>query len=550
MCSLRENEETLIFDFDAETGVISNINNIPGTPMGTNSGWYGIFDAEWSANSSKLYLSKYRTQNPESGGMLFQYDFNFPLNAPILIHQVSDSDSNLGRGLRRGPDGKIYWIYHNPITSSTQYLGTVNSPNLVGALSDFQSVGIDMGATLGLTHLFPTFLSFKNTIPTSPQITTDYIVLCSDLNPSLILDLSNYLTDAEGDELIINSVEVTQGQATINGDAITYIPPDQYVGTITMQINYCDDYCFPLCDSLVLVLNVENTGIAASNLFPEDSITCNNSVVLSLDLEGYEILWNTGETSSQISVNTTGDYGFIATSSTGCEISDSISVLINAIPYQPITPENILECDSPTATIEINPTTQSILWSTGQTSVSIVVDESGTYSVTIGNPNFCPITDFVDIDILQIPDIEIAFDDEEIICDETPISILVSGDSNGIITWNTGQNTDLISVSNAGIYSVIVSNDCGVDEASVSIESDYSPFFDLPQNIYQCFALDTILEVPGFESYLWSDGTTEEQIYITEEGVYSLTVENLCGVYTDEVSAFVDLGPSVDFDGN
>jgi gliding motility-associated-like protein len=48
---------------------------------------------------------------------------------------------------------------------------------------------------------------------------------------------------------------------------------------------------------------------------------------------------------------------------------------------------------------------------------------------------------------------------------------------------------------------------------------------------------DKILLSPGnFSSYLWQDGSTQDSLIVTEPGLYSVIVTNLCGSSTDEIN--------------
>jgi len=83
-------------DFDANSSDISNVRDIPITPMGNSSNLYaGVVDVEWSADGTKLYVSKYRGFSPLIGGKLFQYELNNPSQSVQLLHQISNTNSHV-----------------------------------------------------------------------------------------------------------------------------------------------------------------------------------------------------------------------------------------------------------------------------------------------------------------------------------------------------------------------------------------------------------------------------------------------------------------------
>ena len=106
-----------IYDFDNETGLISNpINIYP------NSGPYGV---EFSPESTKLYVS--------SNNSVIQFDLE--ANDPSLTLSTVFTDFNFVGALQLGPDGKIYAAN----TGNPTALDVINSPDELGILCDYTS---------------------------------------------------------------------------------------------------------------------------------------------------------------------------------------------------------------------------------------------------------------------------------------------------------------------------------------------------------------------------------------------------------------------------
>lgn len=163
--NMYEYQKSIVFDFNNETGLISNITPIAGTPMGTQTNfWHGFYDCEWSEDGSKLYMSKYRNANPSTGGRLYQYDLNSLSLSPILIYTVAGGFSNMGCGLKIGPDNKIYYLYKNSLYNDNRIVGVIEKPNLKGDSCLFNPNKIEFNTTAMVhTHKFPEFLPvYKN----------------------------------------------------------------------------------------------------------------------------------------------------------------------------------------------------------------------------------------------------------------------------------------------------------------------------------------------------------------------------------------------------
>ena len=127
-----------LFDFNKSTGNVSNRYNIPISI--TNTDGYGVC---FSPNSQLLYASYFIE------GKILQYNLNAPDIAAsgIILNPPSDV-TGFGKP-KLAPNGKIYIPRLN-----TNYLSTINNPNVVGVGANYIEKGIDLGAN-GTVWLWP-----------------------------------------------------------------------------------------------------------------------------------------------------------------------------------------------------------------------------------------------------------------------------------------------------------------------------------------------------------------------------------------------------------
>ena len=182
--------------------------------------------------------------------------------------------------------------------------------------------------------------------------------------------------------------------------------------------------------------------------------------------EPLEYVWNTGDTGEELIVTESGEYCVTITDAEGCTSSTCIEVNL----------EDVAECFAPIEVIEyedyaeltINPITDGqyeFIWSTGETTPSITVEESGTYCVEV---------------------IEI----------ETGCSF----------------------VTCATVY--FFEDECWA-YIETEYESDTSAFLTVYAYNFESDTLD-------FE-YVWSTGETTQTIVATEEGTYCVTITSATG---------------------
>lgn len=92
--------------------------------------------------------------------------------------------------------------------------------------------------------------------------------------------------------------------------------------------------------------------------------------------------------------------------------------------------------------------------------------------------------------------------------------------------WSTGDTTQSIDVFLQGVYSVSVSNVCGIASDSIEITVNPTPLVDLgPDTISSPIGMPIVLEsnVTG-DYYDWNTGHTSSSITVTNGGTYYLTV--------------------------
>jgi hypothetical protein len=116
-----------------------------------------------------------------------------------------------------------------------------------------------------------------------------------------------------------------------------------------------------------------------------DTVLCYwNSLILKDTASGASFLWSTGETSPNISVDSTGSY-WINVNANGCNSQDTISInFINAPIIKTLVSDTIICAGSPFI-LDVHQPFASYRWNNGAITPTITVSQSGQYSVTITN---------------------------------------------------------------------------------------------------------------------------------------------------------------------
>jgi gliding motility-associated-like protein len=122
--------------------------------------------------------------------------------------------------------------------------------------------------------------------------------------------------------------------------------------------------------------------------------------------------------------------------------------------------------------------------------------------------------------------------DSIIICNNKPITLNASF-LNGKYKWNTGSTDSVITVDKAGVYLVETTIDGCVLTDMVSVidpRINDAPLSDTSICKGQIVTLSSKMR----GKYLWSTGSKEANIQVNTEGVYSVTVSNVCGDFSSK----------------
>ncbi|MEN9303477.1 MAG: hypothetical protein RL264_1906 [Bacteroidota bacterium] len=235
---------------------------------------------------------------------------------------------------------------------------------------------------------------------------------------------------------VANGVDFVQA-----ADTVTYT-------VVGIDVNNCSN-----SDSLVVVVN-PLPSVSAGSIIEvcADAIPV-NLVATSTDAS-ISFVWNTGAQTPNTQVSTAGIYTVTASNTFGCTKNASVEVILNALPIVNIQGASQVCSNELPLTLSAQATTTgtNYLWSNQQTTQSIQVATSGSYSLTFADENGCIGNDVHTVTVLSSPTIN-AGNDVTVCTYSFPVIINSTGNGDSFL-WNTGANTTFTTVSNPGVYFV------------------------------------------------------------------------------------------------
>ena len=260
--------------------------------------------------------------------------------------------------------------------------------------------------------------------------------------------------------------------------------------------------------------------------------TCAEFPVTLTASGGTSYLWNTGQTTEEITINPTITTTYtVEVFEDNCSSTDQVTVTVNEIPNIDAG-ENQTIFDGETAILTATGA-DSYLWSTGETTQSISVNPQldTSYSVT-GTTNNCQSIDTVTV-FLADDSINANAGADTVVCIGQTTTLLAVGGTSYL--WNTGETSASINVAptETTTYTVTAFSLSGnnFEDDSVIVTVNEIPVANAGEDTSICFGNITTLTASGGVTYLWSNGQTTQSISVnpTETTTYTVEVfENNC----------------------
>jgi gliding motility-associated-like protein len=434
----------------------------------------------------------------------------------------------------------------NPIQTCTSlviYPSSVASDNC-GILEVIQTAGLPSGSFFPVGTTVNTFqatdihgnisiCSFDVTVFPTPQLSIQTNnVTCNTLGDGFI-------------DLTVSSGTTPYTYAWDNfqtTEDLVFIPPGIYT------VNVTD---FHGCTASASATLIEPSSISINTV--EANISCYNGDNGSIDLtiEGgiapYSYAWSNGETTQDVVGLAAGTYVVNVTDNNGCVINYGT----NLIQPDSVTIEAIIHdatCNAENGFIEVEvlggTEPYSYSWSNESTSLNLYDVASGTYTLTVTDMQNC-VTRYTGT-ILSGTNLIAYTMVTDAICYGEPsgeiLAIVESGNRPYFYDWSNGDSTAMADSLYVGNYTVVITDSFGCTiTLNTTVNQPDSLYISLNSGVYisgtniSTFGNDDgaiNAEVYGGTStysYVWSTGSTTEDISNLTVGSYNLIVTDQNG---------------------
>jgi gliding motility-associated-like protein len=320
--------------------------------------------------------------------------------------------------------------------------------------------------------------------------------------------------------------------------SITVSTPGTYIATI-------NGACGAVSDTILIS---QSSGLSFTFGTDNTTICKSDSITLDAGVGFMAYLWNTSETSSQITVHQPGIY-WVKVTKNGCSGGDTINVTeINKFPPFSLGRDTSF-CGTFSLLLVSNiPQTvwlrDNMQFASG---ASVAVSQAGTY---IGKAsNSCgAIADTIVIS--QSAGFTFSFGSDTASVCKSDSLLLDAGPGYTSYAWNTGETIRKITVKQAGEYWVqVTKNGCAASDTITVLEIDKLPSFYLGDNVTFCDTFSFRLE-SNLSQTTWYRNNVAfaagSSVVVKQAGTYRGAASNSCGSVADTIVITSGSIPQVD----
>lgn len=260
--------------------------------------------------------------------------------------------------------------------------------------------------------------------------------------------------------------------------------------------------------------------------------------------------WSTGSSAQEIVVNSSGTYTVTVQDANACiGTSSPVIVTVNPLPIASVSPAGPLSLCNEGSVVLTSNTAAAYLWSTGETSQSITVEESGVYEVTVTDINGCSASS-TPVTVSEVI-ANIFADGTASLCGGATVLLSAADPFSSPTTTYQWQfnGSDIIGATNVdyvadqeGVYTVVVSDGlCSTVSETLTVTGNLSspvvniisqPTCEIPTGTFQI----TSPVSAGLQYSIGGAYQTNPQFTGIVSGDYNVTVQDLAGTCTSPVT--------------
>lgn len=292
--------------------------------------------------------------------------------------------------------------------------------------------------------------------------------------------------------------------------------------TVLPEFNFIPATAYlPLATSLtsspasIEVSNITNECVLGIDLGP-DTISCDTVLLDPGVVQGATYEWQDGSTDQTFDASESGTY-WVRVSVDCCIATDTIEVEITALTSFYLGNDTTV-CGEDGITLVAPAGSWTAEWSDGSSGSELLVQESGTYWLTLSGGD-CAVSDTIAIEVIPLPAATITGD--TVSCDGTALQLEALVANADDFVWSDASTDPALEVPESEEVWLQATNQCGTVGDTVQVVVAGPIELDFGPDTILCAggSLTLVADFPGW-SVLWSDGSTGTEVVVTGPGTY------------------------------
>ncbi len=353
-------------------------------------------------------------------------------------------------------------------------------------------------------------------------------VVCLQEN---ILSINPQLASCNGEPVQLEAVGSLEGDYSWTpeaglSDSNIANPVANPAETTTYVVSFTDFCGFTKTDSTTVI--VESLEV---DLGPDQSACVGESILLeALSEQAVSYLWSDDSDSSSITVTESGTYAVTVTGN-NCTASAEVFVDFSGV-LQVELGEDISACEGEQVLLQSNVSDAIYLWSDNSEEESLLVTESGTYSLQV-DQDACIGEDEIVVTFDPAPNPDLGAD---IIACEGDEVVLQSDIDEATYLWSDDSEGESLTVTESGTYSLQVEKDGCTGTGQVEVSFTPLPAPELGDDISACAGSLVELSTQYTEGIEWQDGSSNATQTVSTSGTYSISITEGECTGSDEIA--------------
>ncbi|WP_373516052.1 T9SS type A sorting domain-containing protein [Persicitalea sp.] len=265
------------------------------------------------------------------------------------------------------------------------------------------------------------------------------------------------------------------------------------------------------------------------------TVFCAGGVVTLESNSAVQSTWSDGQNGATISVGNSGEFRVRAVDGNGCKSpeSDPVTVKVNPLPSRPSVAVSGITtfCEGGSVTLTSNYENGN-RWNTNTSDRSVVINQSGDYTVSITDGNGCTATSSpVRVQVNPLPAAPAITSLRPVTFCDRDFTVLQASPSNSY-QWSNGSNQREVEVRTSGEFSLttIDRNGCRSPVSQV-VRVTANPLPPTPTitasgPLTFCSSEKITLKSTEAKGYVWNSGSTNQEFSTNLTGIYQVRTKN------------------------